>query len=195
MQRALVFLLITLANCLTPLREYHIRRDILNGVKAPEFSIFDKTGKILQYRIESRYNGLHSVELVAYPSKQVVARLKNKITWLLYEGTVEILDAQSQQWSTGKISQNLQLLNHKSTIEWNGRRLLMEHSIASLTTRFSDENQNGQLLAEYILSLSSVVWANKYTLKVYSNDIPDAIYIFGLTVRDYLGTQRKRKSG
>lgn len=194
MQYIVLVLLVTLVNGLSPLREYHIRRDILNGVKAPEFSIFDKTGKILQYRVESRYNGLHSVELVAYPSKTVVARLKNKITWLLYEGTVEILDTQSQQWSTGKISQNLKLLSHKSTIEWNGRRLLMEHSIASLTTRFSDENQNGQSLAEYTVPLLSV-WANKYNLKVYSNDIPDAIYIFGLTVRDYLGTQRKRKSG
>ena len=195
MQGVLLVLLFTLVNCLTPLREYHIRRDILNGVKAPEFSIFDQTGKILQYRIESRYNGLHSVELVAYPSKQVVARLKNTFTWLLYEGTFEILDTQSQQWRTGKISQNLKLFNHKSTIEWNGRRLLMEHSIASLTTRFSDEDRNGQMLAEYKVSLSSVLWATKYTLKVYSNEIPDAIYIFGLTVRDYITTKQRSKSG
>ena len=196
MRRVLLFLLVAFVECLTPVREYWIRRDIFNGVKAPEFSIYDKSGKSILYRIESRYNALHSVELVDQASKQVVAKLKNQVTLFLYEGTIEILDSQSQQWTTGTISQNLKFLNHRSTIEWNGRKISMEHSIASLTTRFFDENQNGQLVAEYVVSLSSLVWANKYTMKIYSNNIPDAIFMLGLSVRDFIITQhRSKKSG
>lgn len=195
MQRVLLILLVSFAECLTPLREYWIRRDVFNGVKAPEFSIYDKSGKTMLYRIESRYNAIHSVELIDQSSKQVVAKLKNKITFFLYEGTLEILDPQSQQWVTGKISQNLKLLNHKSIIEWNGKKMSMEHSVASLTTRFLDENRNGQLAAEYIVSLSSVVWATKYTMKIYSNDIPDVVYMLGLSVRDFITTQHRSKSG
>ncbi|CAF3937818.1 unnamed protein product [Rotaria magnacalcarata] len=163
---------------LTPVREYAVRRDILVGVKAPEFSIFDKSGKNLQYRIESKYLGLHKIELVSYPSKQVVGRLNSKVTWFLYEATFEILNSQTQQWTTGSINQKLQILNHKSVIEWNGRRILMEHNIPSLTTRFLDDQRGGQLVAEYKVSLASVFWATKYSLQIFSSDLPDALFIF-----------------
>ncbi|CAF2392582.1 unnamed protein product [Rotaria sp. Silwood2] len=177
--------------CVSPVREYSIRRDLIVGVKAPEFSVYDKSGKDLQYRMESRITGLHKIDLIAYPSKQTVARLNNKITWFLYEATFEILDPATQQWTTGTISQNLRILNHRSVIQWNGRRLLMEHNVASLTTRFLDDQQGGQLVAEYQVSLPSLVWATKYSLQIFTDDLPDAIFLFGLAARDYITTQRK----
>ncbi|CAF3070621.1 unnamed protein product [Rotaria socialis] len=178
---------------LTPTREYAVRRDILVGVKAPEFSIFDKSGKNLQYRIESKYLGLQKIELVSYPSKQVVGRLNSKVTWFLYEATFEILNSQTQQWITGSINQKLQILNHRSVIEWNGRRILMEHNIASLTTRFLDDQRGGQLVAEYKVSLASMFWATKYSLQIFSSDLPDALFIFGLSARDYIITKNSQK--
>ncbi|CAF1648855.1 unnamed protein product, partial [Rotaria sp. Silwood1] len=78
-------------------REYVVKKDFITGFKAGEFSIYDQTGKNFQYRVESRYNAAHSVELVAYPSKQVIARLKNQLTFFLYKGTLEILDAASKK--------------------------------------------------------------------------------------------------
>lgn len=173
-------------------REYSIRRDIIVGVKAPEFSVFDPSGKNLIYRIESKFWGLHKIELVSRPSKQVVGRLTNKITFLLYEANFEILDPTTQQWVPGTIKQNFKILNHRSTIEWNGRRLSMEHNIASLTTRFLDDQQGGNLVGEYKVSLHSLIWATKYSMKIYDDSLPEAIFLFGLAARDYIITNRPK---
>ncbi|CAF2819499.1 unnamed protein product [Rotaria sp. Silwood2] len=191
MLRIFLLLFITIIACSTSKREYVVKKDFLTGVKAGEFSIYDQTGKNLQYRVESRYNALHSVELVAYPSKQVIARLKNQITLLLYKGTLEILDAKSNKWITGTINQKLKILNHKSVIDWNGRRLVMKHSIPSFTTRFFDEAQRNRLVAEYRIHVVSSMVTNKYTMKIFTDEIPDALFLLCLTVRDHIVASKK----
>lgn len=190
-----ILVLIAAANvavCLTPVREFWIRRDLLVGVKAPEFSVYDKSGKNIQYRIESKYFQLHSIELIAQPSKQVVARLKSKPTWFLYEGSFSVLDPKTQEWTNGNFSQNLRVLSHRSVIQYEGRRFLMEHSAGSLTTKFLDDQNAGQVVGQYKVSLPSMVWATKYTMEIYDKELPDAIFLFGLAVRDYIITERKR---
>lgn len=179
--------------CLDPVHEYMIRRDLIVGFKAPEFSVSDKNGEHLLYRIESRITGLQKLDLIAYPSKEIVARLNNKVTLFLYEANFETLDPNTKQWISGTISQNLQILNHKSSIEWNGRRLSMEHNVASLTTRFFDEQNSNQLLAEYKVSVASMFWATKYSMLIYTNELPEAIFFFGLAARDYITTQRSKR--
>ncbi|CAF0942524.1 unnamed protein product [Rotaria sordida] len=192
MLRILFLLFITIITCSTSKREYVIKKDFLTGIKAGEFSVYDQTGKILQYRIESRYNALHSVELVAYPSKQVIARLKNQITLLLYKGKLEILDPKSNKWITGTINQKLKVLNHKSTINWNGRQLTMKHNVASFTTKFFDEKQRNRLMAEYRIHVVSSVVTNKYTMKIFTDELPDALFLLCLTVRDHIVASKKK---
>ncbi|CAF1436002.1 unnamed protein product [Rotaria sp. Silwood1] len=191
MLRILLLSFITIIACSTSKREYVIKKDFFTGVKAGEFSVYDRTGKNLQYRIESRYNALHSVELVAYPSKQVIARLKNQITLLLYKGTLEILDAKSNKWITGTINQKLKVLNHKSIINWNGRQLSMKHNIPSFTTKFFDEAQRNRLVAEYRIHMVASTVANKYTMKIFTDEIPDALFLLCLTVRDHIIASKK----
>ncbi|CAF1003730.1 unnamed protein product [Rotaria sp. Silwood1] len=191
MLRILLLSFITIIACSTSKREYVIKKDFFTGVKAGEFSVYDRTGKNLQYRIESRYNALHSVELVAYPSKQAIARLKNQITLLLYKGTLEILDAKSNKWITGTINQKLKVLNHKSVINWNGRQLSMKHNIPSFTTKFFDEAQRNRLVAEYRIHMVASAVANKYTMKIFTDEIPDALFLLCLTVRDHIIASKK----
>ncbi|CAF3690398.1 unnamed protein product [Rotaria sp. Silwood1] len=191
MLRILLLSFITIIACSTSKREYVIKKDFFTGVKAGEFSVYDRTGKNLQYRIESRYNALHSVELVAYPSKQAIARLKNQITLLLYKGTLEILDAKSNKWITGTINQKLKVLNHKSIINWNGRQLSMKHNIPSFTTKFFDEAQRNRLVAEYRIHMVASTVANKYTMKIFTDEIPDALFLLCLTVRDHIIASKK----
>ncbi|CAF1076179.1 unnamed protein product [Rotaria sordida] len=161
------------------------------GVKAGEFSIYDQTGKNLKHRIESRYNALHSVELVAYPSKQIIARLKSQITFLLYKGTLEILDVKSNKWITGTINHKLKILNHKYIINWNGKQLLMTKNVPSFTTKFFDETQRNQVVAEYRIHVVSSTVANKYTMKIFTDKIPDALFLLCLTVRDHIMSLKK----
>ncbi|CAF3839249.1 unnamed protein product [Rotaria sp. Silwood1] len=173
-------------------REYVVKKDFITGFKAGEFSIYDQTGKNFQYRVESRYNAAHSVELVAYPSKQVIARLKNQLTFFLYKGTLEILDAASKKkWITGTINQKLKMLSHTSIIDWNGKRLFMKHNFPSFTTQFFDETQGNRLMAEYRIHVVSSIVTNKYTMKIFTDEIPDALFLLCLTVRDHLVASKR----
>lgn len=191
MLKIILLVSITSIHCSTAKREYVVKKDFITGVKAGEFTIYDQSGKNIQYRVESRYNALHSVELVAYPSKKVIARLKNQVTLLLYKGTLQLLDSKSRTWINGTINQKLKLLNHKSIIEWNGRQFVMKHNFPSFTTRFFDEKKGNQLLAEYQKHVISSVVANKYTMRVFTDELPDSIFLLCLTVRDYILASKK----
>jgi hypothetical protein len=59
------------------LRQYRIEKDFFSGLKAGEFSVYDQSGKNLLYRLESRYAVTQTSELYAYPSKQMVASIRN----------------------------------------------------------------------------------------------------------------------
>jgi hypothetical protein len=61
------------------LRRYRIEKDLFTGIKAGEFSVYDQSGRHLLYRIESRYAITQTAELYTYPSKQIVASIRN--TW------------------------------------------------------------------------------------------------------------------
>lgn len=173
-------------------RIYSIRRDLISGGKAPEFSIYDSSGKSLKYRIESHMWGFHKIDIVAHPSKQVIGKLENKVTFLLYEGNFQLLDTDTNEWTSGHIEQKLRPFNHKSIIQWKGKRIRMEHNYLSLTTTFRDDSDPSNLMAEYKLSVASLAWARRYTLKIYSDDVPDQVYMFGLAVRDFISATRSK---
>jgi hypothetical protein len=56
-------------------KEYVIRKDFFAGLKAGEFSVYDKNEKQVYYRIESKPSLMQNIELYAYTSKHVVGRL------------------------------------------------------------------------------------------------------------------------
>jgi hypothetical protein len=61
------------------LRRYRIEKDLFTGIKAGEFSVYDQSGRNLLYRLESRYAITQTAELYTYPSKQIIASIRN--TW------------------------------------------------------------------------------------------------------------------
>ena len=42
------------------------------------------------------------------------------------------------------------------------------------------------------MRLTSTIWSNKYDLQVYTDELPDAIYLLAITACDYGNTVRKR---
>jgi hypothetical protein len=164
------------------IRQYVIRRDFFRGFKASEYSVYDKTEKHIYYRIESNYGLLPNMEIIAYPSKQVVGRLQAKLKLIVYNGEFSILDPKSNQWIKGSIQQNFQLFVSPFNIDWNGHHITMESEMASFTSTFN--GANGQLLAQCRLRPTSILWTHKYDMKIFSNKYPDLIYLLGLAVRD-----------
>jgi hypothetical protein len=165
-------------------QEYVIRRDFFVGLKAGEFSVYDKSEKQVYYRIESKYGVMQNVEILAYPSKQVVGRLQAKINLLLYKAEFSILDSQSNKWINGLIIQNFQWLGGSVSIDWNGQRITMETEAVSLTSKFRDTN--GELLAQFRIRLGSMFWTNKYDMKIFSTKFPQELYLLLLAARDHI---------
>ncbi|CAF3519435.1 unnamed protein product [Rotaria sp. Silwood1] len=176
----------------TPKRQYFIVTDFFRGFKAREYSIYDQTGKNLQYRIESKYHILQSLELVTYPTKKVIGKLQANLRLLVYKGNIEIFDDHTQQWLKGVITQNFQLFGHNWTIKWNDRLLSMETDPISLTTNFFDKQHDRILLAKFQMRVQSFFWVNQYDMEVYSNAIPDGVYLLSLAARDHTLQAGKR---
>ncbi|CAF4109741.1 unnamed protein product [Rotaria sp. Silwood2] len=163
-------------------------------MKAGQFSIYDPGEQQLHYRIQSQIALWQILELVAYPSNQVIAKLNSRWHTLLYEATISIFDSQSNQWIDGQIRKHLTFFGDKYTIEWNGKSMVMETKFLSFTTKFRDENQ-GNMLAEFRMRWTSLFWFKKYDLEIFSKEVPETIYIMALAAKDHNDSQAKKSSG
>ncbi|CAF1417661.1 unnamed protein product [Rotaria magnacalcarata] len=112
---------------LMPIRQYLIVVDFLSRFKARKYSVYDPTGQHLQYRIESKYNILQTIELIAYPRKNVTGKLQARINPFVFQ-----------------------------------------------------------------LRTKPFTWVSKHDMEIYSNAIPDAVYLLGLAAKDGLA---RRESG
>ncbi|CAF2042674.1 unnamed protein product [Rotaria magnacalcarata] len=192
MIRILILVLVHIILAQTPERQYVIEEDFYQGFKAREFSIYDRTGKNLQYRLESYISFGQSIELVAYPSKKAVGKAYSSKKGGVYQGTLKIRNLETKKWLKGTIVQHYQLLGQHWTISWNETRLSMDSEPASLTTSFHDGNQSDHTcLAKFHMRVQSLIWVNQYDMHIYSNIIPDSIYLLSLAIRDYANQLRR----
>jgi hypothetical protein len=170
-----VFLLVTIAcriNAIDgPLRAYGLRKDFFNGIKAAEFSVFDT----------SKYTFMPKFDLIAHPSKKVVGKLESKFGSI----TISLLDDKTGQWITGSMKKHITLLKqYEYTIEFNGRQISMIKELLSAHTNFRVGSQDGNLLARFQREFFSPITATTYGVQVYSNTIPDGLYLLALTWAD-----------
>jgi uncharacterized protein YxjI len=165
-------------------RTYLIKKDFLSGAKGGEFTVYDSTGKTLQYRMETKFGITHDVQISILPSKKLVARLKAKVTAAMYKASISILNNDINKWVNGTIQQNFKIVGNKFTIQYEGNQIVMEGKAASLDTTFIEDPQ-GTILAKFRKRISSVFWRNKYDLQVLSNTYPDALYLLGVAARDH----------
>ncbi len=180
----LFFILICISvNSQSTPRSYVISKNLLGDIKRREFDVFDQSENNLQYFIEAKRNFGEAIDIVAASSKQVVAKLKRKFSFM-YKATISVLDSGSNRWINGTIKENWRLFGSKYTIEWNGEKISMKTIVGTLSIQFRDEKNNIPL-AELHKRLSSLVLPNKYDVNIYSNKIPDAIYLLTIAVHDY----------
>ncbi|UJR11008.1 hypothetical protein I4U23_015192 [Adineta vaga] len=163
------------------LREYSLRKDYFNGIKVAEFTVTDISKKTVYYRIESKFSFMPKFELIDYSSKQVVGNLDSKVGSI----TLSLLDSKTGQRLTGSMKAHLTLTKGlRYTIELAGRQIKMESNLFSTLTTFRDESQDGAILARFQRESFSPITATTYGLQVYSNDIPDGLYMLALAWTD-----------
>jgi hypothetical protein len=178
-------------NSQSDIRNYVVRQDFFSDVKKREYDVFDQTETNLHYYIEARRLGRETIEVIASPSKQVVGKLKREFSFM-YKATISILDSGSNRWINGTIKQNMKLIGSKYTIEWNGERVSMKTKVGTMSIEFFDE-KNKNRLAVLRRRFSSVLLASKYDFAVFSNKIPDAIYLLTLAVHEYQFSKKGTK--
>jgi hypothetical protein len=177
-------------------REYLIIRDLFNGPKPEEYSIYDVTGENLQYRIESKFHILHSLEVIAYPAKKVVGKLQSKFNLFRYKANFEIYDDRYKRWFKGVINQT-HFRHDIWKIEYNGRLLSIEYRPYSKAFKgksmiISSVDKNGtNVLAEYQYRWSSIYPFGRYLMEVSSNEIPDIVYFLYIAAVKHNAKYRK----
>ncbi len=170
-------------NSQSNIRNYVVRQDFFSDVKRREYDVFDQTETNLHYYIEAQRLGRETIQVFASPSNEVVGRLRREFGFM-YKATISILDSHSNRWINGTIKGNMRLFGSKYTIEWNGERVSMKTKIGTMAIEFRDE-KNKSRLGELRRRLSSVLLASKYDLAVFSNKLPDAVYLLTLAVHEY----------
>ena len=133
-----IFVLLSIVNCQVAGRKYVIQKDFLRFHKAAEFTVYDVTEKHMYYRIESTFNLLQNVKVIAYPSMQEVGRLNAKLKPILYKAEFSIVDPQSNKRVSGFIEQKFRWLGYFFNIAWNGKNITTETKIVSWTIVFRE---------------------------------------------------------
>ncbi|CAM4982988.1 unnamed protein product [Rotaria socialis] len=187
MMRLLQFLFIFhFAVCQTAEKKYYIRKDLISGMKAGEYSIYDPKGQTIQYRIESHLSFRQNIDLISYPSKKLVGKLKQQYATMIYKARFAVFDDSTEQWANGTIFQHFKLVDMKFTIEWSNRRISMASDAFSFVTRFYDEKEPSKVLAQFTKRITSYLFVSKFDMEIFENDLPDALYLLCLAVRDLL---------
>ncbi|CAF4066775.1 unnamed protein product, partial [Adineta steineri] len=96
---------------------YVITKDFFTILKAGQFSVYNSNEQQLQHRIQSQIALWQIIELVSYPSNQVIAKLHMQWLALLYNANISIFDSSSNQWINGRIRRHFQFFGDQYTIE------------------------------------------------------------------------------
>ncbi|CAF3128276.1 unnamed protein product [Rotaria sp. Silwood2] len=143
----LLLLAIVVTHLHAAYQHYVIKKDFSFGLWKKQFSVYDSAGKVLKYRIESKFLRTGSRQVHAYPSKEVVGKLTRRWTWAL-KADISVLDPNSNRWINGNITKlNKLTLKHptKYSIYWNGQSLVMETHIASYFRQIYDKPEEDNL--------------------------------------------------
>ena len=108
---------------------------------------------------------------------------------------MRIYDLLYNQWITGRISQVYPSYRFRYTIQYANRRLVLEQRGLTYTIEIRDELQPNYVLARVHTRLSSLILSNRYDLQVYTNELPDTVYILALAAYDYNSLAGARSGG
>jgi hypothetical protein len=159
-------------------------------IRSGKFFIYDETRKQLEYCIESRAIPRDNFDVIAYPSKQIIGKLRAQWTWWDYLARFSMLDLNSNQWIDGNITSRGDSFVDKYYIEWTEGRILMKNPAKSANSYYIDlfESVTVATLKRYRRFMTT----SEYDLEVYSDKYPQALYLMGVAIWDSLHPRLRR---
>lgn len=165
-------------------RTYIVVRDRkIRDNRLSNYTIYDSLGKKELYRIKTISTDIDTMMLVNYPAKNMIGNLEGEWADEIFNVSFSIYSLKSYKWIDGTMKKVKKTFINKYSIEWDSKIVIMKDTFISRTMKFYDEKQN-ELFAEF--KATSKWFGNfKYTLTIYSDYIPDAIYFFALAISDH----------
>ncbi|CAF1464850.1 unnamed protein product [Rotaria sordida] len=151
------------------------------------FRILDSNEKTCLYQIRVSSKDMDTAILVDDIGKNIVANLKG--TWIKnsINVTFSINDSHLNKWTDGFIQRNDNWLSIDYATQSNNQQLIARSSTFLKKVKIYDKKKN-ELIAQF---RQRTRWTSskpvKYILKIYSNQVPDAIYFFLVLIMDHRG--------
>jgi hypothetical protein len=118
--------------------------------------------------------------------------LINRISFLVYQGYFNVFDDQLNEWMIGRISQRSHPQGLTFTIEYEGRVYTMINRIGSSITDIRDSRRSNLILTRFSQTyLDPIFGSSKYKIQIYTDDLPDPIYILALYALDSIKPKRR----
>jgi len=107
--------------------------------------------------------------------------------FLVYQAYFYVLDDQLNKWMKGQIYQSYYPQGFRFTIKYGEKYYFMENNIKSLITQIRDAKRQNYILTRFYPLLGS----SKYNIQIYTDDLPDPIYILALSAFNLNTIQRR----
>ncbi|CAF0835979.1 unnamed protein product [Adineta ricciae] len=181
--------------CRRNLRDYIVSHEYSSGLTREEFSVYDPVANSLLCRLEtSGYSYNRYTNLVMYPSYQTIGLIRDVWSPFSYQGYFNVLDDELNQWMNGYIFQRYRPQGFRLSIEYGGHVYIMENRLGSLITDIRDEQNPNYLLTRFQQTyIDPLTGSMKYAVKVFTNDLPDPIYMMALYAYDSIASKKKLK--
>ncbi len=96
---------------------------------------------------------------------------------LVYQAYLDVFDDQLNRWMKGQIYQSYYPQGFRFTIKYGEKYYFMENNMNSLITQIRDAKRQNYILTRFYPLLGS----SKYNIQIYTDDLPDPIYILALS--------------
>ncbi|CAF1510769.1 unnamed protein product, partial [Didymodactylos carnosus] len=163
--------------------ELVVKKDFFNGIKPNEFSVYDRSGKNLKYRIDTKWFKIHSITIAAKPSNEEIATTEVKLRWFSYAADFRILD--NGVWKNGTIHTT----KGAYEINYDQKVIVLLGDTHDRSLIWKDVN-TGKVYGKIRRRARSLILPNVYELFM-TDDFPEAFYLIGTAIVGGFSSKRQ----
>jgi hypothetical protein len=161
-------------------------RWIMDSIFRPIWSFIHPDKGLLQWRTF----GHHFVNDLFYD--QIFSPFSLIFVCLVYQSYINVLDDQLNRWVKGQIYQLNRSEDFRCIIKYGGTSFIMENKLGSLITEIRDQKRPNYILSRfYETYFDPFFGSSRYNIQIYTDDLPDPLYILALSALDSRIVQRR----
>ncbi|CAF0751857.1 unnamed protein product [Adineta steineri] len=183
---SLILLFIIAIKCIEskkPVRTFLVVED-WRPEKKPltEFTVYDSSEKNRLYLIRTIFTDLDTIIRTDYRAKKIVGNVEGEWTNRIFNVSLSIYDKTSDEWIDGTMGCDRIYFTSYFSFLWNGEKVVFKSYNFSKTIKICKQ-MPGPLVAQFrYRSLWRSVFIYKYDLKIYDTNVPDVVFLLGLTI-------------